>query len=59
VWSWDQRRGQSAQAPVSLAVLTEELRTRYRRGYRVLSDSSSRDALEHPSAPAGAGERSR
>ena len=42
--------------PVSLATVTEELRTRYERDYRVLSESSARVALDRLSALAGAGE---
>jgi thioredoxin reductase (NADPH) len=40
--------------PVSLATVTEELRTRYGRDYRVLSESSARAALDRLNALAGA-----
>jgi CheY-like chemotaxis protein len=40
----------------SLAVLSDELRTGYGRGYRVVSDSSSAEALKHLGALAEAGE---
>jgi len=40
----------------SLAVLSDELRARYGRDYRILSDSSSTEALKHLGALAEAGE---
>lgn len=40
----------------SLALVTEELRTRYERDYRIFSESSARAALERLSALAGTGE---
>ena len=40
----------------SLAVLSDELRARYGRDYRILSDSSSTEALKHLDALAEAGE---